>query len=330
MLLGKIFIDKPIILAPMEEITDISFRLLCKQMGADIVCTEFASSDALIRNVPKAQKKIVVLDDERPVGIQIFGRDEEAMELATRIAEAAHPDFIDINAGCSTRKHALRGLGAGLLKDLGLFERIVKKTVQSTSLPVTVKTRLGWDEKSIAILEVARMVEQAGACAITIHCRTRSQIFKGKVDWTWLEKVKKVVRIPVIANGDIISCDDVKFLFDIGCDGVMIGRAAVANPWIFQQARLFLQTGQRLPDPAFRDRMELCLRHLRLFMQYRGLENGVYPFRKFFSAYLKGTPYAARLRTELMKIVDFNVLIEKLDMICHEYPSPLIFESITK
>src|SRR3989338_7264172 len=195
MKIGTIDMDNPIILAPMEDVTDTSFRLVCKRLGADIVYTEFTSSDALIRNIPKALTKIKITEEERPIAIQIFGGTQEAMESAARTAEQFAPDFIDINCGCWVKNHVSRGQGAALLKDLPRMERIVKATVRATKLPVTVKTRLGWDAQSIVILDVARMVEQAGAQAIAVHCRTRSQAHQGQADWQWLEKIKKVVSI---------------------------------------------------------------------------------------------------------------------------------------
>src|SRR3989338_7866983 len=194
MKIGTINIDRPIALAPMEDVTDTAFRLICKRMGADIVYTEFTSSEAIIRDIPKAIRKITVTEEERPVAIQIFGGVEASMEAAARKAESLNPDFIDINCGCWVKNHVARGEGAALLKDLSLFEKIVQSTVRATHLPVTVKTRLGWDERSIVILDVAKMVEQAGEQALTVHCRTRSQAHSGQADWSWLEKIKKATR----------------------------------------------------------------------------------------------------------------------------------------
>jgi len=235
--IGDIHIEQPIALAPMEDVTDAAFRLICKRLGADIVYTEFTSSEALIRDIPRALSKIQISDEERPIAIQIFGGVEESMEGATQKAESFNPDFIDINCGCWVKKHVGRGEGAALLKDLPHFEKIVRSTVNATKLPVTVKTRLGWDADSIVILDVAKMVEQAGAKALTVHCRTRSQAHRGQADWHWLERIKKVVSIPVIGNGDVTTSEDVKRMFETGCDGVMIGRGAITNPWIFQQAK---------------------------------------------------------------------------------------------
>src|SRR3989338_7365656 len=224
MIISKIEIKNPICLAPMEDVTDIPFRLVCKRLGADIVYTEFASSEALIRDAKKTIRKVQIVEEERPVAIQIFGGAERSMEQAARVAEKFNPDFIDINCGCWVKNVAMRGEGAGLWRALPQFERVVRSTVNATKLPVTVKTRLGWDEKSIVILDAAKMVQQAGGQALTVHCRTRSQAHDGKADWDWLAKIKKVVSIPIIGNGDIQTPQDVKAMLETGCDGIMVGR----------------------------------------------------------------------------------------------------------
>ncbi len=295
--------EKPVVLAPMEDITDISFRLICKRLGADLVFTEFTSCEALIRDVQKAREKIRFLESERPVAVQIFGGRESAMADAARVAEELRPDIIDINCGCWVKNLALRGEGAGLLRDLKRFEAIVRATVKATRLPVTVKTRLGWDQKNIVICDVARMVEQTGAAALTVHCRTREQGHKGKADWQWLEKVKRVIRIPLIGNGDVLTPRDAERMLATGCDGVMIGRGAIQNPWIFTQVKNYLETGRVTPEVSLTDRINLCLEHLRLSVQYKGQWKGVVDFRKHYSGYLRGVPFAAKLRSEIMTMM---------------------------
>ncbi len=312
MQIGTIHIDKPIVLAPMEDVTDIAFRLICRRLGADIVYTEFTSSEAIIRKIPKVLKKIMIAEDERPVAIQLFGGKDESMEHAATIAENFKPDFIDINCGCWVKDVTARGEGAALLKDLPKFERIVKSVVRGTKLPVTVKTRLGWDEKSIVILDAAKMIEQAGAKALALHCRTRSQAHEGEADWAWLEKVKKVVSIPVIGNGDVNTAQDVKDMFECGCDGVMIGRGAIYNPWIFKQAKHFLKTGQHLAEPTHPERIELCVEHLKLSVECRGEHHGVTSFRKHYVGYLKGLPNVSKLRADLMQLLKVEDVIRRL------------------
>lgn len=312
MQIGKITIDHPVCLAPMEDVTELPFRRIAKRLGADIVYTEFTSSEALIRDIPKALKKIEICEEERPVGIQIFGGREESLEGAARVVERLQPDLIDINCGCWVKNHALRSEGAGLLRDLSLMEKIIRSVVRATKIPVTVKTRLGWDENSIVILDVARMVEQAGAQALTLHCRTRAQAHNGFADWSWLEKIKKIISIPLIGNGDLATPPDIQRMFATGVDGVMIGRGAIGNPWIFQQAKHYLQTGQLLPEPALEERLQWCLAHLRLTVEYAKPYNGVIPFRKFYAGYLKGLPRIAQLRTDLMNIKEYDALVERL------------------
>ena len=309
MKIGTIDIDKPVILAPMEDVTDTAFRVICKRLGADIVYTEFTSSEAIIRGIPKALRKIKIVEEERPVAIQLFGGVETSMAEAARRAESFGPDFIDINCGCWVKNHVAHGHGAALLKDLPRFEKIVRSTVNATKLPVTVKTRLGWDTNSIVIEDVARMVEGAGAKAIAIHCRTRSQAYTGKADWHWLEKIKKVGKIPRIGNGDVVTPEDVDRMFSIGCDGVMIGRGALANPWIFRQARYYLRAGEHLPAPTLEERISLCIEHLKLSVHHNGLRDAIIPFRKYYLAYLKGVPRVHKLRQELMQLADLDKII---------------------
>lgn len=312
MKIGPIQINRPLALAPMEDVSDVPFRRICKERGADLVYTEFTHCEAIVRDVKRALAKLVVTDEERPVAIQLYGSAEQSLEKAAAIAEDMGPDFIDINCGCWVKKIALRGDGAGLLRDLKKFEAVVRSVMRGTSLPVTVKTRLGWDHDSIVILDVARMLEANGVQALTVHCRTRAQGYTGAADWSWLPRIKEASNIPLIANGDVFSPQDVKAVFDLGCDGVMIGRGAIQDPWIFEQAKHYLATGELLPGPTFEDRVELCIRHLRDHVAYRGGRWGIPSFRKYYSNYLKGMPGAARVRARLMELTSVDAIEDTL------------------
>ena len=300
--IGDISFDSPIALAPMEDVSNIPFRQICKERGADIVYTEFTNCEALSRNVKRSLRKIAVTESERPVAIQLYGSNGESLHVATEIATSFGPDFIDINCGCWVKKVANRGDGAGLLRDLGRFEMVVQSVVGATNLPVTVKTRLGWDDDSIVIEDVARMLEANGVHALTVHCRTRKQGYTGEADWSWLPRIKAVSDIPLIANGDIVTPEDVKAVLDMGCDGAMIGRAAISNPWIFEQTKHFLATGEHLPKPTAGDRIDLCLRHLADDVAYKDCEErrAVTSFRKFYTHYLNGLRDSKRVRVSLM------------------------------
>lgn len=310
--IGNLTFNSPLCLAPMEDVTDNAFRIICRQMGADMVYTEFASAEALMRAAAKTRDKIMITEGERPVVIQIFGGSEISIREAVKISEGMNPDWIDINCGCWVKKVVMRGEGAGLLRDLKKMEKIIKTAVESTTLPVTVKTRLGWDEKNLVILEVARMVEACGAKALALHCRTREQGYKGLADWTWLEKVKKIIRIPLIGNGDVKTPMDVKRMFETGCDGVMIGRAAVGNPWLFKQAKAFLKDGTILEEPDLDERIRICLEHVRLAVDFKG-ERGVKICRKFFANYFKGMPHVSELRQALVTTQTINDLLLAFD-----------------
>jgi tRNA-dihydrouridine synthase B len=318
MKIGSVDIDKPLCLAPMEDVTELPFRLICKRLGADIVYTEFTSSEGIIREIPRIMEKIQIVEEERPVSIQIFGGRPEAMSGAAEVIEKLKPDFIDVNCGCWVKNHVARNEGAGLLRDLPLFEQIVKATVKGTKLPVTVKTRLGWDDQSIVILDVAKMVEDAGAKALTLHCRTRSQAHSGFADWSWLEKIKKVVSIPVIGNGDITCPEDVKAMLETGCDGIMIGRGAIANPWIFRETKHYLKTGEHMPAPSIEEKIQICIDHLKLNVQYKGEKYGVQTFRKHYVGYLKGLPNIAPVRSELMQYMTMEEVIMRLQKYLEE------------
>jgi tRNA-dihydrouridine synthase B len=313
MKIGQLSIEQGIVLAPMEDVTDLPFRLICKRMGADLMYTEFVNSDGLVRGNVKTQKKMSFLAEERPIGIQIYGADVAAMEGAARLAESFSPDLIDINCGCWVRDVAMRGAGAGLLRDLPRMEQIASTVVRAVKLPVTLKTRLGWDSASIRIVDVAKMCEQVGIQAITVHCRTREQGHRGTVDFSWIPRIKEAVSIPVIVNGDIVTPEGVKTAFEMtGCDAVMIGRGAVSNPWIFRQAKHYLTTGTFLPEPTVEERVALLKEHLRLAVAHKGERVGVIELRKHYSGFLRGMPYVSKVRNELMQFTEAGPIIEHL------------------
>jgi tRNA-dihydrouridine synthase B len=313
MRIGTIDIEKPLLLAPMEDVTDRAFRTICKRLGADIVYTEFINSEGLIRDSDKTKKKMFFSDEERPFGIQIYGGEERSMEGAARIAESYQPDLLDINCGCWVRNVVGNGAGSDLLRDLPRMERIVVATMKAVKLPVTVKTRLGWDADTIRIVEVAKMLEQAGIAALTVHCRTRAQAHKGDPDFSWIPKIKAAVSIPIIVNGSLTTPQRIEHIFrETGCDGIMIGRAAIDSPWIFKEARHYLSTGE-LPAPASVDeRFRVLYEHLDLSIRHKGELKGVIEFRKHYSGYLKGLHGAARMRQELMAYRDREPLVRHL------------------
>ncbi len=313
MKIGSVEIERPILLAPMEDVTDLPFRVICKRLGADVVYTEFVNSEGLIRNSEKTKRKMFFWDEERPFGIQIYGGEISSMEGAAQLAESFNPDIIDINCGCWVKDVALRGAGAGLLRDLPKMEKLASTVVNSVKVPVTLKTRLGWDAKSIRIVEVAKMCEQVGIKALTIHCRTRDQGHKGAVDYSWIPKIKGAVSIPVIVNGDVVTPQNVKNVFDTtGCDGVMIGRGAVINPWIFRQSKHYLATGELLPDPTVEERVDLLKEHLRLAVEFKGERTGVIELRKHYSGFLRGLPHVSKIRNELMQFTEAAPILDHL------------------
>ncbi len=313
MTIGPFTIDRGILLAPMEDVTDLPFRLICKRLGADIVYTEFVNSEGLRRGSEKTRKKMLFREEERPFGIQIYGGDPDAMASATDVAASFNPDLIDINCGCWVRDVALRGAGAGLLRDLPKMEKIAATVVRNTSLPVTLKTRLGWDSRSIRIVDVARMCQDVGIRALTVHCRTREQGHTGPVDYSWIPKIKEAVSIPVIVNGDVVTPAHVRDVFaDTGCDAVMIGRGAVINPWIFRQAKHYLRHGSLLPEPSIQERVDLLREHLRLSVEFKGERVGVIELRKHYAGYLRGIPGISRIRAELMQYTDAGAVEDHL------------------
>ncbi len=303
---GKINIDKAILLAPMESITDVSFRLICKNLGADIVYTEFVNAEGLVRASEKTHKKMKIVESERPIGIQIYGSNNESMGKAALMAEELQPEIIDINAGCWVRNVVGCGAGAGLLKDPAGMQNMAKKVVDAVSIPVTVKTRIGWDSKDINIVEIAKRLEDVGVKAITIHCRTRAQGHSGEVDYSWIPKVKSIVSIPVVVNGGIFSAEDaIKVFEDTGADGVMIARGAIGNPWIFREIKNLFENKIN-PEISVKEKIETCLEHLRLAIENKGERRGTIEHRKFYSGYLKGLRNSSRIRAELMNKTSYS------------------------
>lgn len=311
---GAVGLDHPLLLAPMEDVSDLPFRVMCRRLGADLVYTEFISSEALVRDVPGALRKLRICEEERPVGIQIFGATVEVVGAAAEIAEAAGPDLIDINLGCPVKNVALKGAGAGLLKEPKTMEAMVREVVRRVKLPVTVKTRLGWDDGSIRVLENVEMFEACGVQAVTIHARTRCQMYKGEADWKWIARAKEIASIPIAGNGDAMTAELAAKMFAVtGCDGVMLGRGAIADPWIFADAKHWREMARPLPERTVRDRVAACLAHLRFSVAYKGDERrALIEFRKFYKGYLKGVPGSAQLRNELMTVERLSEVEERL------------------
>ncbi len=313
MKIGKINIHQAVLLAPMENVSDIPFRLVCKRLGADITYTEFVNCEGLVRNSKKTKLKMRFMEEERPFGIQIYGGAEESMGGAAKMAEELQPDLIDINCGCWVKNVVGSGAGAGLLKDLPKMSSVISSVVKSVQLPVTVKTRLGWDQSSINIVNVAKMVEDSGAQALTIHCRTRAQGHSGDPDYSWISLVKQAVAIPIIVNGNINSPQIAKSVFDsTGCDGVMVARAAINNPWIFSHIKHYLNTGTLLPEPSFDIRMNTMMDHLTTSVEYKGEQRAVLEFRKHYSGYLHAQPGISKLRAELMQYTTLQPIVDAL------------------
>ena len=307
--------DKALFLAPMEDVTDPSFRYMCKLFGADMVTTEFISSDGLIRDAKKSLAKLNISDFERPVGIQIYGNQIEPMVEAAKIAEAANPDVVDINFGCPMKKIAGRGAGSGMMRDVPLMVEMTRQIVAAVKKPVTVKTRLGWDDDSKNIEEIALRLQDVGVAALTIHGRTRCQMYKGEADWTLIGKIKNnpAIHIPIIGNGDIDSAEKAKQMFDrYGVDAVMIGRATYGRPWIFREVRHYLETGEILPQPSVVERVNIAKKHLAKSVEIKGERVGVLEMRRHLSNYFKGLP---NFKDTRMKLVTLNDVEELQDTI---------------
>ncbi len=314
--------DSPLLLAPMEDVSDPPFRAVCKDQGADLMYTEFISSEGLIRDAIKSRKKLDIFDYERPVGIQIFGGDEDSLAMAAKIVDVTNPDLLDINFGCPVKKVALKGAGAGVLKDVDLMVRLTDAVVKATKLPVTVKTRLGWDDNTKNIEEVAERLQDVGIKALAIHGRTRSQMYKGEADWTLIEKVKNNprIQIPIFGNGDIDSPQKAKLYKQrYGVDGIMIGRAAIGYPWIFREIKHFVQTGEELAPPTLEERVEVCKKHLIKSVEWKGPIVGIFEMRRHYANYLRGLPNIKEFRGRLVTLMETEEVIEVLDELYNYY-----------
>ena len=314
--------DFPLLLAPMEDVSDPPFRRLCKLHGADLMYSEFISSEGLIRDAIKSKMKLDIFDYERPVGIQIFGGDEEAMEMSSRIVDAVRPDLVDINFGCPVKKVVCKGAGAGVLKDVDLMVRLTKAVIKGTSLPVTVKTRLGWDESSINIDEVAERLQDIGVQALTVHARTRAQMYKGSADWTHIARVKNNPRItmPIFGNGDVDSVEKaLEYKNKYGLDGMMIGRAAIGYPWIFDEIKHYFKTGEHLAQPTMAHRIEAARNHLTWSMDWKGERVGIVEMRRHYTNYFKGVSNFKEHRLKLVTLETAESLFKALDEIQEVY-----------
>ena len=307
--------DFPLLLAPMEDVSDPPFRKICKKNGADVMFTEFVSSEGLIRKAAKSVKKLDIFPYERPIGIQIFGENIEHMKMATAMLTEVTPDLIDINYGCPVKKVACKGAGAGLLQDVRKMQRMTAEIVKMTNVPVTVKTRLGWDEKSIRIVEVAKRLQDVGIAALSIHARTRRQMYKGVADWSYLARVKEdpSIHLPIFGNGDIDSAQKAKqYKEQYGVDGIMIGRASIGYPWIFREIKHYLHTGAQLPPPRLVNRVAVLLEHLDFSIRWKGSRVGVLEMRRHYANYLRGIPHAKECRQALTLATDPEEIKEHL------------------
>ena len=322
--IGNIILPEfPLLLAPMEDVSDPPFRRLCKLHGADMMYSEFISSEGLIRDAIKSRMKLDIFDYERPVGIQIFGGDEDAMAMSAKIVETVQPDLVDINFGCPVKKVVCKGAGAGVLKDVDLMIRLTKAVIKSTHLPVTVKTRLGWDESSINIDEVAERLQDVGVQALTIHARTRAQMYKGHSDWSHIARVKNNPRIimPIFGNGDIDSPEKaLAYKNKYGIDGIMIGRAAIGYPWIFNEIKHYFATEAHLAQPSIKDRVEAAKNHLIWSIEWKGERVGIVEMRRHYTNYFKGIPHFKEYRNKLVTTDELSQLLFVFDEIIEHYP----------
>ncbi len=317
--------EYPLLLAPMEDITDRSFRQICKTFGADLLYTEFVASEALIRNIDKTLKKLAIDAEERPTGIQIYGHRIDAMVEAAKIAEEAKPDLIDINYGCPVKKIANRGAGAGMLRDIPKMIEMTKAIVDAVNLPVTVKTRLGWDSDNLIIDKIAEQLQDTGIKALTVHGRTRTQLYKGTADWSLIGKIKENpnIHIPIIGNGDIKDGPSAKNAFEkYRVDGIMIGRGTIGKPWIFREIKHYLKTGEILPEPNINEKVEIAKLHFKKSLALKEGMKGIYEMRRHFALYFKGLKNFKELRLKLLTSTDENQISDLLDEIKLKYGEP--------
>ncbi|MDR6808152.1 nifR3 family TIM-barrel protein [Dyadobacter sp. BE34] len=314
--------DFPLLLAPMEDVSDPPFRAVCKENGADLMYTEFVSSEGLIRDAAKSVQKLDIFEYERPVGIQLFGSDVETMGSCAEIASRVNPDLIDINYGCPVKNVACRGAGAALLQDIPKMVKMTESVIKSTHLPVTVKTRLGWDDNTKNIQEVAERLQDIGIKALSIHGRTRVQMYKGAADWSLIAKVKENPRItiPIFGNGDIDTPEKaLEYKNTYGVDGIMIGRATIGNPWIFNEIKHYLKTGEKLPPPTMEQRVDVCRRHLEFSIRWKGPVAGVFEMRRHYTNYFKGLEHFKPYRMRLVEAPTFDELDSILKEISNDY-----------
>ena len=312
----------PLLLAPMEDVSDPPFRLVCKQNGVDMMYTEFISSEGLIRAAAKSRQKLDVFEYERPIGIQIFGSSIDTMREATEIASQAGPDLIDINYGCPVKNVACRGAGASLLQDIDKMVAMTKAVVEATDLPVTVKTRLGWDDNTKNVYEVAERLQDVGIQALSIHGRTRAQLYKGEADWHLIREVKRNprIRIPIFGNGDVDSVEKAAaWRMEYEVDGIMIGRAAIGYPWIFREIRHFFETGTYLPGPTIAERVAVCRTHLEKSVEWKGEKTGIFEMRRHYANYFKGIPHFKEYRMKLVSLTDIADIHAVLEEISEQF-----------
>lgn len=312
----------PLLLAPMEDVSDPPFRILCKRFGADVLYTEFISSEGLIRDAEKSVQKLDIYDEERPIGIQIFGAEIESMQRSAEIVEAANPEILDINFGCPVKKVVCKAAGAGILQDIPRMVKLTAEIVKATKLPVTVKTRLGWDENTKYIVEVAERLQDVGIQAISIHGRTRKQMYKGEADWTLIAETKNNPRlhIPVFGNGDVNSPEKaLEYRNKYGVDGIMIGRASIGYPWIFNEIKHFFETGEHLPKPSLEERVEVCKEHFLRSLDWKGERLGILEMRRHYSNYFKGYPNFKPYRSRLVQSIETNEILETFEEIIEQF-----------